>query len=147
MYLVYCSLAFLCFYLFLGKNRAWLSLSILSLALWCNKSYFDNTDSALYILRAVFTTVTALYLVVHSKSKLHFYQAFILIVILAAYLALSYDVSQQKHILIYNKFEDVIHGLVLCQFAGVFPDIWRRIVTVISIHFSSGSIHNRVEKA
>lgn len=122
MYLIYCAIAL---YIFanLSKNKLeWFVLSVLFSALWLNKEYFSNTDQALYFTRAFLCFITACYL--SSKAtKLALYQAFIILVILTSYAALAYDVANNKHILIYNNFEGVVHGLVACQFIGILPEL------------------------
>lgn len=83
----------------------------------------DKNGDALYLLRAIGTTVCAISLCI-PKTALGFYQAVIQLAILCGYAALAYDVSQGKHILIYNNYEMVIYGLVACQFAGIFTSLW-----------------------
>ena len=123
MYLIYCALVFIAIALFSKYKIEWLILAMLYILLWCNKEYFLNTDTLLYIIRAVLTYVAANILIV-KQSKLGLYQSFILFAILLAYFSLAYDVSMEKHILIYNNYEAIIHGLVCCQLLGVIPEIW-----------------------
>ena len=138
MYLIYCAIAFLVISYYSRFKFEWFVLAILYVLLWCNKEYFLKTDDLLYIIRAALTYVSA-NILIYKKSKLALYQAFILFIILLAYGCLSYDVSMQKHILIYNNYEAVIHGLVCCQLLGVLPEIWRCCYN----HYSSNQLDNK----
>ncbi len=92
-------------------------------SLWCNKELLDRNGDALYIVRASLAFVGAMLLLI-PKSLIGFYQSVILLGILAAYGALAYDVARGEHFLIYNNYETVTYGLVVCQLIGVLPSIW-----------------------
>lgn len=83
---------------------------------------YDHNDSTLYWLRML-VAVAAGFALAARKTDLGWYQATIQAAILCSYGMLSYDVSQGQHVLIYNKFETVIYGLVACQFIGVYKPI------------------------
>lgn len=83
---------------------------------------YDHNDSTLYWLRML-VAVAAGFALAARKTDLGWYQATIQAAILCSYGMLSYDVSQGQHVLIYNKFETVIYGLVACQFVGVFTGL------------------------
>lgn len=125
MYLVYCSLIFILIAILKNQKFEWGLLALLSVLLWCNKETFDVTGSVLYYNRAVLTFVISLILI-SRKTMIAYYQSVVLLFMLMAYCALGYDVSINAHYLIYNNYENVIHGLVICQFIGVFPSVWRR---------------------
>ena len=79
----------------------------------------DKNGELLYYLRAIVSTIAVVILC--NKLTIHScYQAVIQLLILCAYLALAYDVTQGRHMLIYNNYETVIYVLVACQFIGVF---------------------------
>lgn len=89
---------------------------------------YDHNDSTLYWLRML-VAVAAGFALAARKTDLGYYQATVQAAILCSYGMLSYDVSQGQHVLIYNKFETVIYGLVACQFIGVYKP-----VRAINIH-------------
>lgn len=143
MYLIYCA-SIMYIFANLSKNKIeWFTLSVLFFLLWCNKEYFQNTDEALYYIRAFFCFAAA-YILSSKSTKLGLYQAFILFVVLSSYAALAYDVANHKHIMIYNNFEGVIHGLVICQFLGVVPELWRFCLHIYSINFSRNKYNKGV---
>ena len=82
----------------------------------------DKNGDALYLLRTIGTTAVAV-LACIPRTTIGFYQAFIQLAILCSYVMLAYDVTQGKHVLIYNNYETVIYGLVACQFVGIFTAI------------------------
>lgn len=82
----------------------------------------DKNGDALYWLRTIGTTAVAV-LACIPRTTLGFYQAFIQLAMLCSYVMLAYDVTQGKHVLIYNNYETVIYGLVACQFFGIFTAI------------------------
>lgn len=94
-----------------------LNTFLLIISLLCDK----NGDT-LYLLRTIGTTATAV-LACIPRTTIGFYQAFIQLAILCSYVMLAYDVTQGKHVLIYNNYETVIYGLVACQFVGIFTAI------------------------
>lgn len=131
MYLTYYAFIFALFALRKDERFVWLSLCALCLALKCNALFFDVTEIERYFVRTllifIFSHIILMknfrlfsYSITIKQTKLCCYQAFILMLFLAANLALIYDVSKGKHIIIYNDFEAVIYGLVACQFSGVF---------------------------
>ena len=100
----------------------WAVLAVLMLLLWGNKEILDRNGEALYYVRASLVFTGAI-LLARARSFIGFYQAIILLCILTAYGALSYDMMRGEHILIYNTFGDWIHGFVVCQLLGVLPDL------------------------
>lgn len=103
-------------------------LVVVYLSLFGITSLYDHNDNTLYWLRML-VAVAAGFALAARKTDLGWYQATIQAVILCSYGMLSYDVSQGQHVLIYNKFETVIYGLVACQFIGVYKP-----VRAINIH-------------
>lgn len=118
-YLLACSVMFLvaaC----LGRNRfEWLTLSGLYAANYTLTLILGSEGSALYALVPIVTFVSAVMLC-KPRTALGFYHAIILLSTLIAYAALAFDVSQGRHVLIYNNYEAVIYGLVGCQLVTVF---------------------------
>lgn len=93
-----------------------LTLCALNLYLILIHLICDKNGNTLYLLEAIGTTLAAVSLC-YGRS---FYQATILLATLCAYGALAYDISQGRHVLIYNNYETVIYGLIACQFVGIF---------------------------
>jgi hypothetical protein len=116
-YLLLCVLAFALLSL---HRREWIVLCVMTLCNFAITCVYDNTDQVLYQLVPIVTFAGAGALCLF-KTNLGFYQAAVLLVTLVAYAALAFDVSQGRHILIYNNYEAVIYGLVGCQFAAIFP--------------------------
>jgi hypothetical protein len=147
MYLIYCAVAFAVIAYWSSANRfEWSILAALSIILWCNKSFFLNTDQTLYYVRAVLAFISAR-LLIYDLSKFGFYQAFIQLLILVAYGCLAYDVANNEHILIYNNYGAVIHGLVACQFLAIFPEIRDRVNHSNSSDFNRGNNNQGIQKA
>jgi hypothetical protein len=121
-YLISCGLVFLVLSAKTKNKKEWLAIAILYFLLFANKSIFDRNGEILYYVRGLSTSFVAIYLMTRLTAS-GFYHGLILILMVAAYLALAFDVSQGRHILIYNNYGAVIHGLVFCQFLGVFPAI------------------------
>lgn len=144
-YLMWTSLMFLTIANVSKHKIEWFILSVLCVLLWLNKSIFTNTDDALYYIRAFMCFISAL-LLSYNRTKIGLYQAFILFLILSSYAALAFDVANNKHILIYNNFEGVIHGLVSCQFLGVFPEIWGFCYNIYTANFSRNKYNKRIQK-
>ena len=93
-----------------------LTLCALNIFLLFLNTVCDANGNTLYLLEAIGTTLAAVSLC-YGRS---FYQATILLATLCAYGALAYDISQGRHVLIYNNYETVIYGLIACQFVGIF---------------------------
>ncbi len=125
MYLLCCSLIFALLAIAKTHRLPWACLSILSVLLWFNKVTFDVSGSYLYYNRAALTFVAASFLV-SRRNMLGYYQATILVFMLIAYGTLAYNVSIKNDGWFYNNYAGVIHGLVVCQFAGIFPIVWNR---------------------
>ena len=140
-YLLGCSLLFFVIANYSNDKYEWLTIALLSLALLCNKEYFNNTEDALYYTRSLLSFCAAKVLI-SKHTRLSLYQAFIQMIILFSYAALAYDVANNKHIIIYNNFEAVIHALVVCQFIGVIPELRNSICNIFSISFSRHK-HNK----
>ena len=79
-------------------------------------------------------------------SKLGLYQSFIQLLIISSYAALAYDVANKEHILIYNNYAGVIHGLVACQFIGVIPELWSAFRNIGPVSNFSDSLSKRIQK-
>lgn len=122
MYLICCSLAFLALSIPRSDRSTWLALAVLSILLLVNKSVFSVEGDLLYVVRAAMTLIVGVF-IVYQGTIVALYQAFILTLILLAYAALAFDVSQGQHVLIYNNYENVIYGLVACQFIGATTKI------------------------
>ena len=122
IYMLLCISFFLAMSAFKSQCREWLSLALITALIWANSQIFDHNSDILYWNRAAITFAGAYYLC-SIKSFLGYYQAFIYALTLLAYTALAYDVSQGRDILIYNNYEAVIYGLVICQIFGVFTTI------------------------
>ena len=145
MYLIYCAFIFLLF-ANLSKNKIeWFTLAVLSLLIWCNKEYFDNTEQSLYYIRA-FLAFIAAQILMTRVSKLGLYQSFIQFLIISSYAALAYDVANKEHILIYNDYTGVIHGLVACQFIGVIPELWSTFRNIGPVSNFSDKLSKRIQK-
>ena len=97
-------------------RRTCLTLCALNLYLILIHLICDKNGNTLYLLEAVGSTAAAMSL---CYNRL-FYQSIIQLLILCAYGALAYDISQGRHVLIYNNYETVIYGLIACQFVGIF---------------------------
>ncbi len=123
MYLLYCAIIFAVVAIPERHRFEWSVLAILMVLLWCNKELLDRNGDALYIIRASLAFVGAMFLLL-PKSLIGFYQAVILLAILAAFGALSYDVARGENFLIYNNYETVTYGLVICQLIGILPSVW-----------------------
>ena len=123
MLLLYCALAFLFAAVPKRHRYEWLVLSVLMVAFWCNKEFFDRNGDALYVIRATLAFVGAI-LLTRPRSWIGFYQSTVLLAILVAYGMLAYDVATREYSLIYDNYETVIHGLVICQLFGILPSIW-----------------------
>lgn len=94
-----------------------LNVSLLIITTLC-----DKNGDALYWLRMVAAFIVGS-LMVRRNDTLGYYHAVVQTAIMCAYAMLSYDVSQGKHVLIYNNYETVIYGLIICQFVGVHKPI------------------------
>lgn len=101
----------------------WLLVAVMSLLLWVNVQLTDVEGICRYWNRSVIVTATGLLLLRHG-SWLSYYHALITFVTIVAYAALAYDVTQGRHILIYNNYEGFIYGLVGCQLIAIFPTLW-----------------------
>ena len=123
MYLQYYALGFLLF-TFIDKNNCygWVLLSILCLALKCNMYFTIHINDTRYILRTVMMFLCAL-LLLKNLTKFSVYQAFVLFLILVANELMLYDISYDNYF--YNNFEQIIYGLVACQFIAIIPRLWR----------------------
>lgn len=126
MDLLYYSLIFSFLAIFKCTRNEAILLAILSIVLWCNKEYYNATDNELYYVRSFLAFISANIFMLF-KTTTGIYQSVIQLIVLIAYVSLAYDVANNKHILIYNNFEVIIYGLVLCQFAGFFPSVWNCI--------------------
>lgn len=94
-----------------------LNVSLLIMTTLC-----DKNGDALYWLRMVAAFIAGS-LMVKRNDTFGYYHAIIQVCIMCAYAMLSYDVSQGKHVLIYNDYETVIYGLITCQFVGVHKSL------------------------
>lgn len=122
MYMLFMSILFLVLSIHETYRFEWRVLSCLLFMTWINVCIHSSTDPELYFMRAVLTIIAAL-LLLRVKSKFGLLQSIILLLTLIAYGMLAYDVSQQAHILIYNYYEAVIYGLVICQLISIYPTI------------------------
>jgi hypothetical protein len=105
-----------------SHRREWLVVACVTFLVWVNTEVFHHNDPRLYWNRAIVTFVGAGCLC-WCRSRLGFYHATIYFLILSAYGALAFDISQGRHILIYNYYEAVVYGLVGCQLVGVLPTV------------------------
>lgn len=123
MYLQYYALGFLLF-IFLDKDNCygWALLLILCLALKCNMHFTTNIGDVRYICRTIIMSVCAL-LLLKSLTLFSVYQAFVLFLILVANELMLYHLSYDNYF--YNNFEQIIYGLVACQFIAIIPRLWR----------------------
>lgn len=119
IYLLLCTIIFLSLALY---RREWLILAMMTYCNYLLTVVYSSADPMLYKLVPVVTCIGALRLCWY-RTTLGFYHAIILLLTLIAYAALAFDVSQGRHILIYNNYEAVIYGLVACQFVAVLPAI------------------------
>lgn len=100
----------------------WGVLSMLWFSLWVNTSIYGHNDTELYVVRSVITTIAGLALV-GRWTMLSSLLAVIMFITLLGYAALAFDVSQGRHILIYNYNEAVNYGLVICQIICTYPTL------------------------
>lgn len=105
-----------------SHRREWLVVACVTFLVWVNTEAFHHNDPRLYWNRVIVTFVGAGWLC-WFRSRLGFYHAAIYFLTLSAYGALAFDVSQGRHIVIYNYYEAVIYGLVGCQLVGVLPTV------------------------
>lgn len=119
--LVLCSL-FLMLAIHPSHRLEWLVVACVTFLVWVNTEMFNHNDPRLYWNRAIVTFVGAGWLC-WFRSRLGFYHAIIYALTLSAYGALAFDVSQGRHIVIYNYYEAVIYGLVGYQLVGIFPTV------------------------
>lgn len=122
MYMLLMSLLFLILSIHERYRFEWLVLSGLLFMTWVNTCLYEAVDPELYFIRSVLTIIAAL-LLLKPKSIMGFCHSLILLLTLIAYGMLAYDASQQAHILIYNYYEAVIYGLVICQLIACYPTI------------------------
>lgn len=107
-----------------GQHRIeWITVAAVTALVWLNLHLLDHNDTRLYFNRAIITFAGAAILTSRG-SFIGYYHATIFALTLLAYSALALDVSQGRHILIYNNYEAVIYGLVGCQLIGIFPTVW-----------------------
>lgn len=104
----------------LTRRVEWSIMCVVTVLVIANATLLNHNDPQLYINRSLITVFGALILCVFSTT-LGFYQAIIYLLTLVAYGALQYDVDNGRHILIYNHYEVVIHGLIVCQFIPLLP--------------------------
>lgn len=106
------------------KHRLeWIIVLSVTILVILNRNYIDTSSDYYYISRSGITFIGATCLVT-CRSFIGFYHACIFALTLVAYWALAFDVSQGKHVLIYNNYEAIIYGLVGCQLIGTIPTIW-----------------------
>jgi hypothetical protein len=123
-YLFYSSVIYLVIGMSHKEHRSiWLIVAACMLAQWVNVQLTDVEGVCRYWNRSVIVTATGLLLLRHG-SWLSYYHALITFVTIVAYAALAYDVTQGRHILIYNNYEGFIYGLVGCQLIAIFPTLW-----------------------
>lgn len=123
-------------------SSEWSILSGLLFLTWINTSVYSAVDPELYFIRALLTIIAALALL-RCKSRMGLYHCFILLLTLIAYGMLAYDVSQHRHVLIYNYYEAVIYGLVVCQLISSYPTIragYTHFFTGDSINMEHGQV-------
>jgi hypothetical protein len=105
-------------------RKEWLILAVMTILVWINTDVFDRNDQQLYINRAVITFIGGTMLVLR-RSFIGCYHSVILLLTLCAYLALAFDVSQGRAILVAGEtYRTIIYGLVGCQLMGIFPTIF-----------------------
>ncbi len=100
----------------------WGVLSILFLLTWVNTLVYGKNDVELYVIRSTLTMIAGSLLVIRW-TPLSVYQSLTLLFTLLAYGALEFDVTQGEHILIYDYYEAVIYGLVICHLFGIYPTL------------------------
>ena len=105
-----------------SHRREWLVVACVTFLVWVNTEAFHHNDPRLYWNRAIVTFVGAGWLCWY-RSFTGYYHASIYLLTLITYGALAFDVSQGRHILIYNYYEAVVYGLVGCQLIGTFPTL------------------------
>lgn len=134
MYLVTCSILFLIAATIKDVRRECLAIFIVNTAVYLAMLNLSYDGNALYWIRAVITTIGAVYLC-RCRSFFGFYQAAIYTLTLLVYLALAYDVSSYNQwiesggvepvALVWgDTYEGLIYGLVASQFAGFLPVLW-----------------------
>ena len=123
-YLFYSGVIYLVIGMSHKEHRSiWLTVAACMLAQWVNVQLTDVEGVCRYWNRSVIVAATGL-LLLRRGSWLSYYHSLITLAVLVAYAALAYDVTQGKHILIYNNYETAIYGLVTCQLIAIFPTIW-----------------------
>lgn len=139
IYLFACSVYFGLLALHRSASFEWFTLAVMTMCVFVSYSILGAESDALYQIVPFITTMGATTLC-FKRTKLGFYQAFILLLTLCAYAALAYDVSRGEHYLIYNHYEAVIYGLVYLQLAGTFPTL--RLIVRDYISNRSPSLRN-----
>ena len=135
IYLLCLSVLYLMLSIVKINQRVWLLLSLLYFCLWINTILFEPSDDRLYLVRSVITLVIALTLL-KKETILSLYHSSILWLTLLAYCLLAFDVSQGVNVCIYNKYEEVMYGIIILQLLGSFTTIRAGI----SDFFTNGNV-------
>lgn len=142
-YLFGCSALFFVIANYSENKYEWMTLSALFLCLFFNKLIFSATSDYLYYSRS-FMSFFAVRLFLLKNSKFGLYQSFIQMLVLSAYCASAFDVANDRHILIYNNYKAIMHGLVACIFVGVIPELWNNICNIVSVGLTRYKHYKRV---
>lgn len=126
-------------------QHVWAIVSAVTFVELTARLFYGHNDFELYVIRTTAALLGGLFLC-KIGSKLAVWESLVYFSTLLAYLALSIDVAANHHILIYNHFEAVIHGLVACQLVGIF---YTMAISAVHIrpNFASRMGHIRGDKA
>lgn len=121
MSLFLCAGAFLALAFLQPTNRAaWGILAAVALLEGINAQINAQNYITLQLVRAAIVFVGG-YCLCYIKTTFSYYQACIYALTLIVYLLLSIDLYYYRaDVLVYESYERIIHGLVYCQFFGIF---------------------------
>ncbi len=126
MYLIYFTIGFMLLAIPSRDRFEWGCLAILSLLLYINILIIGTNWDTRYLNRCSLILICGMVLL-WRNTPLAFYQAVVLLLFLIANMCLMYDIAHGRHILILNHFKAVIYGLVVGQFLGAIPAVWRTL--------------------
>ena len=129
----YYYLLFLIFACFFVKERAvWGILFLTGVLLHLNSILMTNEHgSFLYYNRVIITFSASLFLLKFCKTLHAYYQSSVYTLTLILFLLLEYDVVTGENI-IYDSYEDCIHGSIIVKFLGLFIPHCRKVSTCYS---------------
>lgn len=108
------------------QRKVWGTLVIMTTILWFNTLIFPNEfNSPLFHIRPFIVFFSALILI--KIYTLHsVYQSCISVMTLFLFLLLEYDLITGSN-LVYDKYEDLVYGIILARIMGVVVGIYEQI--------------------